>query len=66
MSKKPRNSGAGASTLTESGSVELTEDQLNGVAGGASRVAANGDSSEVTENVTINFAKVKYVYTPQK
>ena len=66
MAKKLKNARGSASTVTDGGNVELTEEQLAGVTGGADRISAGGDGSEVSENVTLNFAKVKYVYTPQK
>ena len=66
MSKKRRNSVEKVSDLTDSGVVALTEEELSGVEGGTNRLGAGADDDDQAENVTINFAKVKYVYTPQK
>lgn len=66
MAKTLKTARGKASTVTDGGNVELTEEQLAGVTGGAERISAGDDGSGVSENVTINFAKVKYVYTPQK
>ena len=63
MSKKSRSK---ASTVTEGGSVELTEEQLTAVVGGANRRATKGDEDETSENVSLTFRQVKVQYTPQK